>query len=207
MGTGLFEESPLVLELSKTASLKYIPNFIAPQDSDTLLVQLKQNTDWVQSEINLFGKQVAIPRLNAWHGDRGYGYSGTRFAPRPWTAELAELKIGIERESGLQFNSVLMNWYRNGEDSMGWHSDNEASLGKDPQIASISLGQPRRFVLRNYQDKSIKHTLTLGSGSLLLMLGSVQSEWQHSLPKTRQVCSDRINLTYRYVVSDDNKFQ
>jgi len=93
-----------------------------------------------------------------------------------------------------------MNWYRGGADSMGWHSDNEASLGKDPQIASISLGEPRRFLLRSNEDKRTKHTLTLESGSLLLMLGSVQSDWQHSVPKTRLSCNDRVNLTYRFVV-------
>jgi len=200
MESELFEESPIEIELSETASLKYIPNFIAPADTETLLTEFIKNTEWVQSEINLFGKKVAIPRLNAWYGDHSYGYSGTRFQPRPWTPILAELKLRIERESRHQFNSVLLNWYRGGGDSMGWHSDNEASLGKEPQIASISLGEPRRFLLRSNEDKSAKHTLTLASGSLLLMLGSVQSDWQHCVPKTRLPCNDRINLTYRYVV-------
>jgi len=200
METGIFKELPIEIELSKTAFLKYIPNFIAPADTETLMAELIKKTEWVQSEISLFGKKVAIPRLNAWYGDYSYGYSGTKFTPRPWTPTLTNLKLRIERESNLQFNSVLMNWYRGGDDSMGWHTDNEASLGKDPQIASISLGETRRFLLRSNEDKSTKHTLPLASGSLLLMLGSVQSDWQHCVPKTRLPCTDRINLTYRYVV-------
>jgi len=104
-----------------------------------------------------------------------------------------------EQSSGLEFNSVLVNWYRNGEDCMGWHSDDEASLGEDPQIASVSLGATRRFILRQKSNKSNKHVVELQHGSLMLMLGRTQSLWQHALPRTKKSHDSRVNLTFRYI--------
>jgi len=154
---------------------------------------------WEQSSITMFGKQVKIPRLNAWYGDKPYAYSGTQFEARPMPAELAMLKGKVEKTSGLAFNSVLANWYRNGGDCMGWHSDDEASLGEDPQIASVSLGDTRRFVLRQKSNKSNKHVIELQHGSLMLMLGGTQSLWQHALPRTKKSHDSRLNLTFRYI--------
>ena len=131
--------------------------------------------------------------------DRPYTYSGIRFEAVPWTTELAELKAQVEQVSGLEFNSVLINWYRDGQDSMGWHSDDEKSLGEAPQIASVSLGASRRFVLRKKSDHTNKKELLLTDGSLFLMLGETQKLWQHALPKTRKSVGDRINLTFRQI--------
>ncbi len=188
-----------ITQLSSTAAVHYLPGFISRADSEHLLELWKHQLDWIQSTITMFGKKVDIPRLNAWYGERAYAYSGTHFDAKPWTAELHELKVKIEQHSGLLLNSVLVNWYRDGQDCMGWHSDDEACLGAQPQIASLSLGDTRKFVLRNKKDKSIKHTVTLDNGSLLLMLGDTQSQWQHSLPRTKKSQHSRINLTYRLI--------
>lgn len=154
--------------------------------------------DWVQSEISIFGKRVLIPRLNAWLGDEPYTYSGTRFEARSIPLPLVDVKSRIETVCNQHFNSLLANLYRDGNDCMGWHSDDERSLGKYPQIASLSLGAPRRFVLRKKNEHSTKHEELLEHGSLLLMLGNCQSEWQHSLPRMRRVSQARVNLTFRY---------
>ncbi len=191
---------PTVTQISPTAALHYQSGFISSDDSEQLVKLWEHNLDWVQSTITMFGKKVAIPRLNCWYGDRAYGYSGTHFEAKPWTPELLQLKELIEYRSGLLFNSVLVNWYRDGQDCMGWHSDDESCLGAQPQIASVSLGDPRKFVLRNKKDTSLKHTVTLENGSLLLMLGDTQSQWQHSLPRTVKSQRSRINLTYRLIV-------
>ena len=153
---------------------------------------------WEQSEITIFGKQRAIPRLNAWYGDHPYTYSGTTFPAKPLTPALLNLKKKIEHQFDIPLNSVLANLYRDGSDGMGWHSDNEKSLGAMPQIASISLGEPRRFLVRCKADKSNKTELTLEHGSLLLMRGDCQKNWEHSVPKTRRPKRARINLTFRY---------
>lgn len=190
--------APEQLTLSTHAAVQYHPQFIDAQTSKALLTQWTQELDWVRSEITLFGKKIPIPRLNAWYGDKPYSYSGTQFAAKPLTAELAAIKQEVEKISQLTFNSVLINWYRDGQDCMGWHSDDEASLGKSPQIASVSLGQCRRFLLREKKDHSNKRTINLENGSLLLMLGETQSQWQHSLPRSTKPMEDRINLTFRH---------
>ena len=187
------------IALGPTASLQYLPDFISTEESHALIAKWTTELDWIRSEITLFGRKVPIPRMNTWHGDQPYTYSGTRFEAKPWTPELKQMKQKIEDYSGLRFNSVLVNWYRDGQDSMGWHSDNEASLGKTPQIASISLGQCRKFALREKKDKTNKRTIMLAGGSLLLMLGETQLLWQHSLPKTTKPMASRINLTFRLI--------
>jgi alkylated DNA repair dioxygenase AlkB len=145
----------------------------------------------------MFGKRVPIPRLNAWYGELPYRYSGTTFEASLPPAPLQTLQAQINRDTGWQLNSVLANLYRNGLDHMGWHSDDEQSLGSTPQIASLSLGAQRRFVLRNKKDRSNKHQLNLHHGSLLLMLGRCQRDWQHHLPKSTRLALPRINLTFR----------
>jgi len=197
----LLPEKQQRIALGPTASLHYVPDFISTEESQALVAKWTAELDWVRSEITLFGRKVPIPRLNTWYGDRDYAYSGTRFEARPWTPELSRVRQKVEDYSGLEFNSVLINWYRDGQDSMGWHSDNEASLGKSPQIASVSLGECRKFSLREIKDRNNKHTVMLNDGSLLLMLGETQILWQHSLPRTRLPMTNRINLTFRFVHS------
>ena len=192
----------MLIELCPSASLQYIPDFIDPSEGTALLNKWIKDMPWEQSEISLFGKRLKIPRLNTWYGDKAYAYSGTRFEARPMTAELTSLKQRIEDTSGLKFNSVLANWYRNGDDCMGWHSDDERSLGPNPQIASLSLGDKRRFVLREKSDKSNKQELVLEHGSLILMLGKTQSLWQHTVPRTKRSQQSRLNLTFRYICCD-----
>ena len=197
----LLPEKQQRIALGPTASLHYVPDFISTEESQALVAKWTAELDWVRSEITLFGRKVPIPRLNTWYGDCDYAYSGTRFEARPWTPELSRVRQKVEDYSGLEFNSVLINWYRDGQESMGWHSDNEASLGKGPQIASVSLGECRKFSLREIKDRNNKHTVMLNDGSLLLMLGETQILWQHSLPRTRLPMTNRINLTFRFVHS------
>lgn len=188
---------PVVVDLDVTSRLHYTEGFVDNANANRLYEHCMQHCDWVQSEIQVYGKRIAIPRLNAWIGDSDYAYSGTSFAATAWTSELFAIKTEIERASQLQLNSVLANLYRDGNDSMGWHSDDEKSLGTNPQIASLSLGQERRFVLRDKKTKKEKVEVTLEHGSLLLMLGDVQTRWQHALPKSKKVREPRINLTFR----------
>jgi len=190
-------ENQTIIELDATSKLHHIESFINPAQADRLYQHCMQSFPWEQSEIQLFGKCIPIPRLNAWYGDAGYTYSGTSFEANEWTIELLNIKRQIEQASHLTLNSVLANLYRDGNDSMGWHSDDEKSLGRNPQIASLSLGATRRFLLRDKKTKKQKKEILLSSGSLLLMLGEVQSNWQHSLPKVAKVRDPRINLTFR----------
>lgn len=181
--------------------LFYLPDFIEPSRALSLLETLDTRIGWQQEEIKLYGRAVKVPRLVCWYGDAGanYTYSGVLHEPRPWLPILLEIKQAVEQLSGHEFNSVLANLYRNENDSMGWHADKEKELGPDPFIASVSLGETRRFRLAH---KKSKHTLDieLQSGSLLLMGGSMQHHWRHSLPKCRRVKKKRINLTYRKII-------
>ncbi len=199
--------SAQLITLGPTASLYYLPHWLEPERSSALLTKWMAELDWVQSEISLFGRRHLIPRLNAWYGEEAYTYSGTRFEPASWPAELRQLKVQVESASGLKFNSVLINWYRSGQNSMGWHSDDEKCLGDTPQIASVSLGDSRRFLMReksrHKNKKTKKQEILLEDGSLLLMLGETQKLWQHALPKTAKNKSDRINLTFRLITKSD----
>ena len=166
-----------------------------------MLEALWRDLNWTQRDILLFGRKVKQPRLTCWYGDEGtdYGYSGIRLQPEAWHPDLLRLRKRLEAELEYPFNAVLVNAYRDGRDSMGWHADDEPELGEAPLIASISLGETRRFLLRK---RSSKHSTSvdLESGSLLIMPGSVQSAFQHCLPKTRAAKTLRINLTYRRVI-------
>ena len=150
----------------------------------------------------MFGRVVPAPRLEAWYGDEGasYTYSGLAHEPLPWTHELHELRSRVESETGASFNSVLANLYRDGNDSNGWHADDEDELGAEPIIASLSFGTPRRFLLRHRASRETVE-LALNPGSLLVMRGLTQQCWQHSIPKQRAVHQARINLTFRRVVT------
>ena len=180
--------------------LEYFPEFLAPADSGNFFSLLMKQLAWAEETIKMFGKPVKVPRLVCWYGDNNvsYRYSGTEHIGLPWTPELLQIKENIEQHTHQNFNSVLGNYYRNENDSMGWHTDNEKELGKTPCIASISLGQERVFKIRHKQSR-VAHEIILGNGSLLVMSGNFQNEWQHSVPKSKRQMGPRINLTYRYV--------
>ena len=146
-------------------------------------------------------KTLLSPRLAAWHGDPEavYTYSGVSNTPSSWTETLQQIRTQLERSVGVQFNSVLLNYYRNGEDSMGWHRDNERELGPEPLIASISLGQTRRFLMQHVKHKHLRWKADLESGSALIMAGQTQKNWRHSLPKSKSRNQPRINLTFRRI--------
>lgn len=178
--------------------LAFLPQLPLPYSNDTVLARLVAETDWRSESITLWGKQFLQPRLTAWHGDKRYTYSGLALDPLPWTALLAEIRAAVETATGRRFNSVLLNYYRNERDSMGMHSDDEAELGPEPAIASVSFGATRTFVLRH---KRHKRTLKcdLSAGSVLLMAGKTQAHWKHGIDKQRAACGKRVNLTFRFI--------
>ncbi len=167
---------------------------------DSLLQELIESTDWRQEEITVYGKPYLQPRLCAWHGDLSYSYSGIRLEPLPWTPTLLDLKTRVEALTEHQYNSVLLNYYRDQHDSMGMHSDDERELGHQPAIASLNLGEERAFLLKHKSRKDLKTVkLALPGGSLLLMKGDTQRFWRHGINKERHPCRPRINLTFRTV--------
>lgn len=184
------------------AEVDYSPHFFSPEESHRYLRALLENISWKQESVKLFGKEQLLPRLTAWYGDKGYTYTGLYNVPQPWVPVLSELKERVERASSQTYNSVLLNLYRTGQDSMGWHSDNEASLGEEPSIASLSFGGERRFSFKHRTLKDSKPiSIALSNGSLLLMQGPTQHHWLHSLPKTSKPVAQRINLTFRNIKS------
>ncbi|HSX60936.1 MAG TPA: alpha-ketoglutarate-dependent dioxygenase AlkB [Tahibacter sp.] len=170
-------------------------------DPAALFARLRAEIAWEQHHLQIFGRRVASPRLSCWVGDAGavYTYSGTRFAPHPWTPVLSRLRSELETLCAQPFNSVLCNLYRDGRDSMGWHSDDERELGPEPTIASLSFGATRRFRLRHKRDPASMLDLPLPSGSLLLMAGATQRNYRHDLPRALRVVEPRINLTFRQI--------
>jgi len=180
--------------------LYYLPGFIPPAETGDLFRRLRDGLDWQQEVATIMGRRMPLPRLVCWHGDKDavYRYSGLVHYPQPWTADLLRLKQAVEDASGWRFNSVLGNLYRDGQDSMGWHADQEQSLGENPTIASLSLGAERLFKIRHNKSGETLD-LPLGDGSLLLMDGSLQHHWRHCVPKTRLPVPARINLTFRNI--------
>ena len=189
---------------AKDAVIRLYDCFIGAKEADLLFVRLHTSTPWRQDRITMYGREIDIPRLQAWYGDSRctYSYSGISLEPQPWSPLLLDLKQRIEQVAGTEFNSVLINLYRDGQDSNGWHADNEPELGPEPVIASLSLGSVRRFRLRNNADKKQTISLDLPSGSLLLMAGKTQQSWQHCITKTTRVVEPRINLTFRKIFSE-----
>ena len=183
------------------ADLRFDPGWLEAAAADRLFAQLRAGIPWEVHRIRLFGREHASPRLSCWIGDPGtsYLYSGTRFEPRPWPAALGPLRERLEAELGAGFNSVLANRYRDGRDCMGWHSDDEAELGAEPVIASVSLGAPRRFVLKHREAPERRLALDLPHGSLLVMQGGTQRLYRHALPRTARPVGERINLTFRRI--------
>ena len=176
-------------------------DWLSARAANVLYETLSVQTPWSVHRIRLFGRWVDSPRLSCWIGDAQavYRYSGQTFAPHPWTEALAALRDRLRGELGVPFNSVLANLYRDGRDAMGWHSDDEPELGDEPVIASLSLGAARRFVLRRRDDHAVKQALVLEPGSLLVMRGACQRDWQHALPRTAKPVGPRLNLTFRHL--------
>jgi alkylated DNA repair dioxygenase AlkB len=174
---------------------------VDPGAAGGLFEQLQRTIDWRQEIATVMGRRLPIPRLTAWHGQAGYVYSGIRMAPAPWTPPLLELKDIAEALAGQPFNSVLLNLYRHGRDSVSWHADNEPGLGKNPVIASISLGAERRFQLKHRRTGE-RLSVNLPHGSCLIMAGATQHHWLHQLPKTAQAIGPRINLTFRAMTAE-----
>lgn len=180
----------------------FIENFLSSQEANLFIQKLKNTIRWRQESIKMYGKVYPVPRETAWYGEEGrnYAYSGIMCNPLTWTQELLELKSRIESFfSGEQFNSVLLNKYRNGNDKVSWHSDDEKELGVNPTIASVSLGATRRFDLRHKHDKAKTIKLNLTSGSLLIMKGELQHYWEHQIPQQKLIVEERINLTFRKI--------
>lgn len=182
--------------------LSLYADFLTTKEAYNLFDILLNNLDWAEESINMFGKSILVPRLVCWYGDDNaiYRYSGIKHTPLPWTKPLSELKSKVEAVTQRKFNSVLGNLYRNENDSMGWHSDNEKELGNEPFIASLSLGEERLFKLKHKVTKE-QLKITLPSGSLAIMSGQFQHNWQHCIPKSTAPKKPRINLTFRYVYS------
>jgi len=180
-----------------------IKQFYCLSESDQLFAALETSLVWQEETIFIFGKWVKVPRLICWYGDSGacYQYSGVNHQPRPWNAVLQSVRVMVEQQCRSAFNSVLANLYRDGKDSMGCHADDEKELGPNPVIASLSLGDERLFKLHH---KTHQETLDikLGHGDLLVMAGSLQHHWIHSVPKTRKFKTPRINLTFRKIKAD-----
>jgi alkylated DNA repair dioxygenase AlkB len=184
------------------AEMVFVTNFYGVDESKVIYDELLNDIEWKQDWIKYYGKKLPLPRLTAWYGDRGtnYKYSGIGMTPQMWTSRLKEIKEKIEEFTNTQFNSVLLNLYRDGKDSVSWHQDNEKELGPNPTIASLSFGQVRKFQFRHKFKKDVdKFELLLKDGSLLIMKGATQEFWQHQIPRTSKLLNPRINLTFRYI--------
>ncbi len=185
----------------KNGSVWIRRHFIPEEKATRLLIALADEIEWIRPTVR-FGKRIIpSPRLAAWHGDEGavYRYSGIENIPLPWNETLSGIRMSLESATGCRFNSVLLNYYRSGQDSMGWHRDNEPELGSEPLIASISLGEERRFLMQHVKDRNLRWHTDLDNGSLLIMLGQTQQFWRHSIPKSKTRNNPRINLTFRQV--------
>lgn len=191
-------EAPRCIQLVD-AELTYFPSFYDSATSAMLLASLIAETPWRQDTLRFGGREIAVPRLQAWYGDRRYGYSGLNLAPLPWTPVLAAMRQRITERCGLEFNSVLINYYRDGLDSVAWHSDDERELGQDPLIASLSFGATRCFEMKHRARKGMKARIMLENGSLLVMGSGTQRHWMHQLPKDPRVEAARLNLTFRLI--------
>ncbi|RWY53703.1 alpha-ketoglutarate-dependent dioxygenase AlkB family protein [Mucilaginibacter gilvus] len=181
--------------------MEYKPDFFTRAECDTLIPALKTKIRWNQETIQMYGKLLNTPRLTAWYGDNSktYAFSGKKYDPYLWTDELLFIKHRVDAAAGITFNSVLLNLYRNGNDSVAWHADDEPELGINPVIASVSFGQIRRFDVRHKTDKQQKYSVELENGSLLVMKGDLQHNWLHQVPKSTRALGERINLTFRVI--------
>lgn len=203
-GFGSFTNDGLGEVLSMpNAEVTFYRNFFDSQESDRIFKILRDEINWRQDKMKLYGKDINLPRKTAWYGDmdKSYTFSGIHLNPEPWTPTLLEVKERIEDIAGVQFNSVLLNLYRHGNDGISWHTDEEPELGENPVIGSVSFGGTRKFMFRHRQDKDIKAEVELTDGSFLLMAGETQHFWQHQIPKTSRHVEPRINLTFRVILN------
>lgn len=202
MQDSLILEQPGEIKLPD-AELFFYPQLLEYNQADILLASLKQEIEWTQNTIRFYGKESLVPRLEAWYGDPGksYSYSGIHMNPKPWTQNLIQIKRAIEPIAKVTFNSVLINYYRDGKDRVAWHSDDEKELGQNPVIGSISLGAERKFKMRHrqYKTNGLKYEIMLNHGSFLLMKGTTQHHWMHEIPRTAKPTDPRINLTFRII--------
>jgi alkylated DNA repair dioxygenase AlkB len=191
---------PLLLHL-QDAEIIYYPHFFDSDQANLIYAELLQEIAWQQDEITIYGKTHPQPRLTALYGNEGksYSYSNLKMQPHPWNMLLQKIKYYIEAVAETQFTTVLLNQYRDGKDSNGWHADNEKELGINPIIASVSFGAERVFQLKHNTNPELKKNIILEHGSLLLMKGTTQHFWKHQIPKTTKTIGTRINLTFRTI--------
>lgn len=195
-----FSSKPIQFNLPD-AEIIYYPQFFEKNEADILFEQLKKDIPWQMDTIRVFGKLYPQPRLTALFGDedKSYSYSNIKMQPHPWTPVLQKIKLKVEQISDTNFTTVLLNLYRDGRDSNGWHSDNEKELGMNPIIASLSFGAERVFQLKHNSIQNLKQNIVLEHGSLLLMKGTTQHFWKHQIPKSSKEIGSRINLTFRII--------
>lgn len=185
------------------AEICYLPHLRLKEPHESLLQRLIDETPWRAEQITVWGKRRVQPRLTGWYGDPGsrYRYSGIDLEPLPWTETLQDIRQAVETATRASFNSVLLNYYRDQRDSMGFHSDDEPELGREPTIASLSLGETRTLTLKHRRRKDIEPVrLPLESGSLLVMKGETQRNWKHGIGKQSRLCGPRVNLTFRQIL-------
>jgi alkylated DNA repair dioxygenase AlkB len=197
----LFPEEKIILNLPD-AIFEYYPAFFTPKKADEFYKLLLEETSWQQDTITVYGKNHLQPRLTALYGNEGkpYKYSNILMHPNPWNATLIHIKELIEEKTNQRFTTVLLNLYRNERDSNGWHADNEKELGRNPIIASLSLGEDRTFQLKHNTIKNVKQNLILKHGSLILMKEGSQIHYKHQIPKSSSSKKTRINLTFRTIL-------
>lgn len=196
----MFPSEKIILNL-KDADVSYYPNFISKNEAEHFYSTILNETDWQQDNIKVYGKTYPQPRLTALFGNnkKPYSYSNITIQPEIFTETVLKIKTKIESKTNIKFTTCLANLYRNGNDSNGWHADNEKELGTNPIIASVSFGASRYFNLKHKKDKNLKRKLLLESGSLLLMKGETQHHWLHQVAKTKKRVGPRINLTFRII--------
>ncbi len=196
----LFPQEKVVFDL-QDANIIYYPTFFSAQKSNELFAKLLTEVPWQHDNITVFGKTHPQPRLTALYGNEGkpYGYSNIIMQPYAWNPLLTYIKSEIETICNENFTTVLLNQYRDGKDSNGWHADNEKELGRNPIIASVSFGAERIFQLKHNTILDLKQSITLQHGSLLIMKDETQHFWKHQIPKTAKKIDKRINLTFRII--------
>lgn len=195
-----YENQNKLCLIDSNGQVDYYPHFLTTQESEQFFKQLIERELFEQNEIKIFGQQIKVPRLEAYYALNGerYGYSGQELKVQAFPNYLNKLRLRIEQKTAAKYNALLINFYRNGQDSNGWHADDEKSLGLNPSIASLSLGAERRFEIRQKSGGSIQKIL-LENGSLLHMHGAFQHHYKHQLPKMPQITGARLNLTFRWI--------
>lgn len=196
----LFDSEPIVFDVPD-ASIIYYPNFFSTEEATILFDTLQKEIPWQQDDIKVYGKVYPQPRLTALFGNEGksYSYSNITMHPHKWSPLLMSIKEKVEKKTEAIYSTVLLNYYRDGKDSNGWHADNEKELGTNPIIASLSFGAERMFQLKHNAIPNQKINIPLAHGSLLVMKGTTQHFWKHQIPKTTKPIGPRINLTFRII--------